>query len=67
MARVDCLVFTLTELGPKDAEMQIIGCDLHARQQTLAMLDSTAGEVVVPTLKHDGDNMRESYSSLPTG
>jgi hypothetical protein len=25
--------------------MRIIGCDLHARQQTLAMLDSTTGEV----------------------
>ena len=44
-ARVDCSVFTLTELGPKEAEMRII-CDLHARQQTLAMLDSTTGEVL---------------------
>jgi hypothetical protein len=26
--------------------MRIIGCDLHARQQTLAMLDTTTGEVV---------------------
>jgi hypothetical protein len=26
--------------------MQIIGCDLHARQQTLAMLDTGTGEVV---------------------
>jgi transposase len=26
-------VFTLTELGPKEAEMRIIGCDLHARQR----------------------------------
>ena len=25
--------------------MRIIGCDLHARQQTLAMLDTTTGEV----------------------
>ena len=31
-------MFTLTELGPKDAEMRIIGCDSHARQRTLAML-----------------------------
>src|ERR1700677_1439279 len=45
--------------------MRIIGCDLHARQQTLAMLDTTTGEVVVLTLKHVGDNMREFYSSLP--
>ena len=26
--------------------MRIIGCDLHARQQTLAMLDTVTGEVV---------------------
>ena len=43
-------MFTLTELGPKEAEMRIIGCDLHARQQTLAMLDTTTGEVVELTL-----------------
>ena len=29
--------------------MRIIGCDLHARQQTLAMLDTTTGEVVEVT------------------
>ena len=29
--------------------MRIIGCDLHARQQTVAMLDSTTGEVVKMT------------------
>jgi hypothetical protein len=45
--------------------MRIIGCDLHARQQTLAMLDTTTGEVVELTLKHEGDNVREFYSSLP--
>jgi hypothetical protein len=39
-------VFTLTALGPKEAEMQIIGCDLHTRQQALAMLDTETGEVV---------------------
>jgi 4-oxalocrotonate tautomerase len=31
--------------------VKIIGCDLHARQQTLAMLDSVTGEVVNATLK----------------
>jgi transposase len=45
--------------------MRIIGCDLHARQQTLAMLDTTTGEVVGVTLKHEGDNVREFYCSLP--
>ena len=45
--------------------MRIIGCDLHARQQTVAMLDTTTGEVVKMTLTHEGDNVREFYSSLP--
>ena len=58
-------MFTLTVLGPKEAEMRIIGCDLHARQQTLAMLDTTTGEVVTMTLKHEGNNVREFYSKLP--
>ncbi len=45
--------------------MRIIGCDLHARQQTLAMLDTTTGEVVKMTLTHEGHNVREFYSTLP--
>ena len=45
--------------------MRIIGCDLHARQQSLAMLDTTTGEVVNLTLMHEGNNVREFYSQLP--
>ncbi|HXH86854.1 MAG TPA: IS110 family transposase [Nitrospira sp.] len=45
--------------------MRIIGCDLHARQQTLAMLDTETGEVVNRTLTHEGSNVREFYSTLP--
>ena len=26
--------------------MRIVGCDLHTRQQTLAMLDATTGEML---------------------
>jgi hypothetical protein len=58
-------VFTLTALGPKEAEMRIIGCDLHARQQTLAMLDTETGDVVNLTVMHEGNNVREFYSRLP--
>ena len=58
-------MFTLTVLGPKEAEMRIIGCDLHARQQTVAMLDTTTGEVEKVTLMHEGNNVREFYSTLP--
>jgi len=45
--------------------MRIIGCDLHARQQTLAMLDTTTGEVVNLPLMHEGNSVREFYSKLP--
>lgn len=57
-------MFILTVLGPKEAEMRIIGCDLHARQQTIAMLDTDTGELVEKTLKHDGDEVRSFYVGL---
>jgi hypothetical protein len=57
-------VFTLTELGPKEAEMQIIGCDLHARQQTLAILDTGTGEVRTTTVAHEGRTVNCPESGL---
>jgi hypothetical protein len=45
--------------------MRIMGCDLHARQQTLAMLDTATGEVVHVALKHEGNQVQEFYSQLP--
>jgi transposase len=45
--------------------MRIIGCDLHARQQTVAMLDADSGELVEKTLQHDGEELRKFYSQLP--
>ena len=45
--------------------MRIIGCDLHAAQQTIAMLDRETGEVVEQTLKHQGDEVRAFYAALP--
>ena len=44
--------------------MRIIGCDLHARQQTIALLDSDTGELEEKTLEHEGDTVREFYSAL---
>jgi hypothetical protein len=44
--------------------MQIIGVDLHTRQQTVAMLNVETGEVVEKTLRHEGDSVREFYSTL---
>lgn len=43
--------------------MQIIGVDLHIRQQTIAMLDTETGELVEKTLEHDGDEVRKFYSA----
>ena len=45
--------------------MRIIGVDLHARQQTIAMFDSETGEVVEKTLEHEADEVREFYAALP--
>lgn len=45
--------------------MRIIGSDLHARQQAVAMLDTETGEVVNLMLKHEGDKVREFYSQPP--
>ena len=45
--------------------MQIIGVDLHTRQQTVAMLNVETGEVVEKTLQHEGESVREFYSTLP--
>ena len=44
--------------------MQIIGCDLHTRQQTLAILDTTTGEVVEKSLVHEANNVRNFNSTL---
>ena len=43
--------------------MKIIGCDLHAAQQTIAMLDRETGEVVEKTLKHEAETVREFYAA----
>ena len=45
--------------------MKIIGVDLHARQQTIAMLDTDTGELVEKTLGHEGDELRKFYAALP--
>ncbi len=45
--------------------MRLIGCDLHASQQSIAMLDRDSGVVVEKTLKHEGEAVREFYASIP--
>jgi transposase len=45
--------------------MRIIGCDLHAAQQTIAMLDRDTGEIVERTLTHEGSTVRDFCATLP--
>jgi transposase len=44
--------------------MKIVGCDLHARQQSIAMVDSETGEFSEKTLHHEGNAVREFYAAL---
>jgi transposase len=44
--------------------MKIVGCDLHARQQTIAMVDTETGEFTEKTLSHEGDAVRAFYGAL---
>jgi len=44
--------------------MKIVGCDLHARQQTIAMVDTETGEFVERTLSHEGNALQEFYAAL---
>ena len=39
--------------------MKIIGCDLHASQQSIAMLDRDASAVIEKTLRHEGETIGE--------
>jgi hypothetical protein len=51
-------------LGTKEAEMKIVGCDLHAKQQAIAMVDTETGEFTEKTLAHEGNKVREFYAAL---
>lgn len=44
--------------------MKIVGCDLHARQQTIAMVDSETGEFTEKTISHEENAVREFYAVL---
>ena len=45
--------------------MRMIGCDLHAAQQTIAMWNRETGEIVERTLPHEGTTVRDFYAELP--
>jgi transposase len=44
--------------------MKILGCDLHAKQQSIAMVDTETGELTEKTLSHEGNEVREFYAAL---
>ena len=44
--------------------MKIVGCDLHARQQTIATVDTASGEFTAKTLSHEGNAARAFYAAL---
>ena len=44
--------------------MKIVGCDLHAKQQTIPMVDTEAGEFTEKTLAHEENRVREFYAAL---
>jgi transposase len=44
--------------------MKIVGCDLHARQQSIAMVDTETGELTEKRLMHEGNAIRDFYTSL---
>jgi transposase len=44
--------------------MKIVGCDLHARQQSVALLDTDTGELIERKLEHEGGELRQFYAEL---
>jgi hypothetical protein len=42
--------------------VKILGGDLHAKQQTTAMVDTETGEITEKTLSHEGNEGREFYA-----
>src|SRR5215467_3433522 len=45
--------------------MTFVGCDLHTRQQQVAVLDTTTGEIHEQQLPHDGFAVEDFYAALP--
>jgi transposase len=42
----------------------LASCDLHARQQTIALVDTETGEFIEKILSHEGDAVRAFYAAL---
>jgi len=44
--------------------MMLVGVDLHTRDQSVAMVDTTTGEVQQLRLRHEGDAVEQFYGAL---
>jgi transposase len=45
--------------------MRLIGVDLHSQEQSVAMLDTSTGELQELRIRHDGDEVERFYAALP--
>jgi transposase len=63
MTRVD-LVVSNRKAPDEGGRDENCGCDLHAKQQTIAMVDTETGEFTEKTLAHEGNKVREFYAAL---
>ena len=45
--------------------MTFVGCDLHTRQQQVAVLDTATGEILEQQLLHEGTTVEDFYAALP--
>jgi len=44
--------------------MTFVGCDLHTRQQQVAVLDTTTGEIREQQLLHEGTTVEDFYAAF---
>jgi transposase len=51
--------------GEEATAMTLVGCDLHARKQQVAVLDAETGEVQEVELSHQGKDVERFYAALP--
>src|SRR5207245_11435988 len=45
--------------------MTLVGCDLHARDQQVAVLDTATGEIQERRLTHEGSSVEQFYAARP--
>src|SRR6266568_554791 len=46
--------------------MTLVGVDLHTREQSVAKLDRSTGELQEFRIRHEGDDVERFYAALPS-